>query len=94
MSASTGGRQQPRWWAAPFLFLVDNLLHPKEFTRDHEPQQLAKIGESYTRWQLAHTIGFLALIVFAAACSASRSWSGGTARPSAWLPERSEPWGC
>jgi hypothetical protein len=51
----------------PLLFLVDNLLHPKEYTRDHEAQQLAKIGESYTRWQLAHTIGFLALIVFAAA---------------------------
>jgi hypothetical protein len=51
----------------PLLFLVDNLLHPKEYTRDHETQQLAKIGESYTRWQLAHTIGFLGLIVFAAA---------------------------
>ena len=51
----------------PPLFLVDNLLHPKEYTRDHEAQQLAKIGDSYTRWQLAHTIGFLALIVFAAA---------------------------
>jgi hypothetical protein len=51
----------------PLLFLADNLLHPKEYTRDHEAQQLAKIGASYTRWQLAHTIGFLALIVFAAA---------------------------
>jgi hypothetical protein len=53
--------------AGPLLFLVDNLLHPKEFARDHEAQQLARIGESYTRWQLAHTIGFVALIVFAAA---------------------------
>jgi hypothetical protein len=51
----------------PLLFLLDNLLHPKEYTRDHEAQQLAKIGDAYTRWQLAHTIGFLALIVFAAA---------------------------
>ena len=51
----------------PLLFLLDNLLHPKEYTRDHEARQLAKIGDSYTRWQLAHTIGFLALIVFAAA---------------------------
>jgi hypothetical protein len=51
----------------PLLFLVDNLLHPKEYTRDHEAQQLTKIGASYTRWQLAHTIGFVALIVFAAA---------------------------
>ena len=40
----------------PLLFLVDNLLHPKEYTRDHEAQQLAKIGESYERWQLAHAI--------------------------------------
>jgi hypothetical protein len=53
--------------AGPLLFLVDNLLHPKEYARDHEGQQLAKIGEAYTRWQLAHTIGFFALIVFAAA---------------------------
>ena len=51
----------------PLLFLLDNLLHPKEYTRDHEAQQLAKIGDAYTRWQLAHAIGFLALIVFAAA---------------------------
>jgi hypothetical protein len=51
----------------PLLFLVDNLLHPKEYTRDHEAQQLAEIGEAYTRWQLAHAIGFLALVVFAAA---------------------------
>jgi hypothetical protein len=51
----------------PLLFLLDNLLHPKEYTRDHEAQQLAKIGDAYTRWQLAHTIGFVALIVFAAA---------------------------
>jgi hypothetical protein len=53
--------------AGPLLFLVDNLLHPKEHTRDHEAQQLAEIGEAYTRWQLAHALGFLALIVFAAA---------------------------
>jgi hypothetical protein len=51
----------------PFLFLVDNLLHPKEYTRGHEAEQLAKIGDSYTRWQLAHTIGFVALIIFVAA---------------------------
>ena len=51
----------------PLLFFVDNLLHPKEYTRDHEAQQLDKIGDAYTRWQLAHTIGFLGLIVFVAA---------------------------
>jgi hypothetical protein len=53
--------------AGPLLFLIDNLLHPKEYTRDHEAQQLAEIGDAYTRWQLAHALGFLALIVFAAA---------------------------
>jgi hypothetical protein len=53
--------------AGPMLFLVDNLLHPKEYPRDHETQQLVKTGEAYTRWQLAHAIGFLGLILFAAA---------------------------
>jgi hypothetical protein len=52
---------------APAVFLADNLLHPEEFTRDHEAEQLAAIGEEYTRWQLAHTLGFLAILVFAAA---------------------------
>jgi hypothetical protein len=51
----------------PLLLLVDNLLHPKEYTRDHEAEQLAKIADSYTRWQLAHTIGFTGTILFAAA---------------------------
>jgi hypothetical protein len=52
---------------APALYLLDNLIHPKEYERDHELQQLASIGDNYTRWQLAHVIGFLAIIVFAAA---------------------------
>jgi hypothetical protein len=52
---------------APALYLLDNLIHPKEFERDHELQQLASIANNYTRWQLAHVIGFLAIIVFAAA---------------------------
>lgn len=47
---------------APALFLVDNLIHPKEFARDHELDQLAEIGENYTRWQLAHLIGFVAIL--------------------------------
>lgn len=51
----------------PALFLVDNLLHPKEYTRDHEAEQLAEIGEAYTRWQAAHLLGFLTLLTFAAA---------------------------
>jgi hypothetical protein len=31
----------------PSLFLVDNLIHPKEYTRDHEAKQLTEIGEHY-----------------------------------------------
>jgi hypothetical protein len=53
--------------AGPLLFFVDNLLHPKEYPRGHEAQQLARIGDTYTRWQLAHTIGFIGSMAFAAA---------------------------
>ena len=52
---------------APGIFLADNLLHPEEFTRDHEAEQLAAIADAYTRWQLAHFLGFVSAIVFAAA---------------------------
>jgi len=52
---------------APALLLVDNLLHPTEYARDHEAEQLAEIADAYTRWQLAHALGFVALIVFTAA---------------------------
>ena len=52
---------------APALFLLDNLLHPEEFTRNHEADQLAAIADAYTRWQAAHLIGFVAMLVLAAA---------------------------
>jgi hypothetical protein len=52
---------------APMLFLVDNLIHPKEYTRGHEAEQLADIADAYGRWQLAHFLGFLAIVGFAAA---------------------------
>jgi hypothetical protein len=52
---------------APAIFLLDNVLHPKEFTRDHEAQQLARIGDAYTRWQVAHFLGLIALLTFSAA---------------------------
>ena len=52
---------------APALFLVDNLLHPKELERGNEARQLAEIAEHYTRWQAAHAIGFVAIVLFAAA---------------------------
>jgi hypothetical protein len=52
---------------APLLFLVDNLLHPKEVTRGNEVEQVGLIADAYTRWQGAHVIGFLAILAFAPA---------------------------
>ena len=57
-------------WAligAPLLFLVDNLMHPKELTRGNELEQVRLIADSYDRWQAAHAIGFVAIIAFAPA---------------------------
>ena len=54
-------------FGAPLLFLVANLLHPEEFTRDHEREQLAEIAANYTRWQLAHFFTFASAVVFGAA---------------------------
>ena len=51
----------------PALLLVDNLIHPKEYERDNEAQQLSEIAQHYERWQLAHALGFLAILVFTAA---------------------------
>jgi hypothetical protein len=51
----------------PALFLLDNVLHPKEFGRGHEAEQLARIGTSYQRWQVAHGIGLLSACVLAGA---------------------------
>jgi hypothetical protein len=51
----------------PALFLLDNVLHPKEFARGHEQQQLARIADSYQRWQAAHVIGLLSAAVLTAA---------------------------
>ena len=53
--------------AAPLFFLADNLLHPEEFERGHEAEQLAAIADAYTRWQAAHALGFVAILLFAAA---------------------------
>lgn len=46
---------------------MDNLLHPKEFERDHEHEQLTEIAANYDRWQLAHLLAFLAILGFAVA---------------------------
>jgi hypothetical protein len=51
----------------PALFLVDNLIHPEELTRGNETEQLAVIASEPERWQIAHLIGFVSLVVFAAA---------------------------
>ena len=50
--------------AAPVLFLVVNIMHPKEYTRDHERQQLQTIADNYTRWQLAHFLTLVSLLLF------------------------------
>jgi Domain of unknown function (DUF4386) len=52
---------------ASALFLLDNIIHPKEYERDNEARQLAEIGAHPDRWQLAHALGFVSIIVFAAA---------------------------
>lgn len=52
---------------APLLFLIANVLHPEEFTPDHEREQLAEIAANYTSWQVAHFLTFASVIVFAAA---------------------------
>lgn len=52
---------------APLLFLIDNLLHPKEFKTGHEVDQLAEIAAQYGRWQFSHFLGFLALLLFVVA---------------------------
>lgn len=52
---------------APLLFLVDNIIHPTEYERDNEGRQLAEIAAHADRWQLAHALGFVSILVFAAA---------------------------
>jgi hypothetical protein len=52
---------------APALLLVDNILHPKEYERGNEAEQLREIAAHADRRQLAHTLGFLAIVIFAAA---------------------------
>jgi hypothetical protein len=52
---------------APALLLVDNVLHPKEVERGNEAEQLTEIAQHPDRWQVAHALGFVAILVFAAA---------------------------
>jgi hypothetical protein len=46
------------------LFFIVNLIHPKEYTRNHEAQQLQSIADNYTRWQLAHFLTLIAILIF------------------------------
>lgn len=52
---------------APALFLIGNLIHPTEYERDNEARQLTEIAAHADRWQLAHALGFVSIVVFAAA---------------------------
>jgi hypothetical protein len=53
--------------AGPALFLVDNLIHPEELGRGNEAAQLEAIAADSERWQIAHLIGFVSLLIFTAA---------------------------
>jgi hypothetical protein len=53
--------------AAPALFVVTNLLHPKEYALDHEAQQISAIADAYHRWQWAHVLTFVVILLFAVA---------------------------
>ena len=52
---------------ASLLFLIANVIHPEEFKRDHEAEQLAEIAANYTAWQVAHFLTFGTVVVFSAA---------------------------
>lgn len=52
---------------ATLLFLVANIIHPEEFKRDHEAEQLAEIAANYTTWQFAHFLTFGTVVIFSAA---------------------------
>lgn len=51
----------------PALFLLDNILHPKEYKRGLEAEQLGEIETHYQRWQLAHGIGLLSACIMTGA---------------------------
>src|SRR3954471_8205975 len=55
--------------AAPVLLLADNILHPREFKTGggNEARQLAEIAQHAQRWQLAHVLGFLAILMYVVA---------------------------
>jgi hypothetical protein len=50
--------------SATVLFFVVNVIHPKEYTRNHEANQIKEIAAHYTRWQIAHFLTFVAILLF------------------------------
>lgn len=50
----------------PALLFIDNLIHPTELGRGQASEQLAAIAEASERWQIAHLIGFVALVAIVA----------------------------
>lgn len=50
--------------ASTVLFFVVNVIHPKEYTRNHEANQIREIAAHYTRWQIAHFLTFIAIMLF------------------------------
>ena len=76
---------------APALLVADNLLHPKELAAGNEAEQLAEIAEAYTRWQLAHFLGFVGIILYAG-CGAGAGLPGpAAATPARTRRRRSRP---
>jgi hypothetical protein len=53
--------------SATVLFFVVNLIHPKEYKRNHELEQIKEIANHYTRWQIAHFLTFVSLLLFVVA---------------------------
>ena len=53
--------------AAPALLLADNILHPKEYAPGNEKVQLEAIAGAHERWQVAHILGYVAILIFALA---------------------------
>lgn len=69
---------------ATLLFLVVNVLHPKEFTRGHEVEQLQEISDHYTRWQFVHFLTFISILLLVVSV-AGLAWIAWSRRPRAAL---------
>lgn len=70
--------------SATLLFLVVNVLHPKEFRRGHEAEQLQAISDHYTRWQFVHFLTFISIMLLVVAV-VGLAWIAWSRRPRAAL---------